>query len=37
MVADALTRMNIYVVSHVDEKKNELVKDVYRLSRLSDG
>ena len=34
MVADALSRMIMGSVSHVDESKKDLVKDVHRLSRL---
>ena len=34
MVADALSRMAMGSVSHVDEEKKELAKDVHRLSLL---
>ena len=34
MVADALSRMTMSNVSHVDEAKKNLVKDVHRLARL---
>ena len=35
MVDDALSRMTMGSVSHIGEAKNDLVKDVYRLARLS--
>ena len=34
VVADALSRMIISNVSHVEEAKKDLVKDVHRLARL---
>ena len=34
VVADALSRMAMGSVSHVDEEKKELAKDVHRLSLL---
>ena len=33
-VADSLSRMTMYSVSHVEEEKKELVKDVHRFARL---
>ena len=35
VVVDALSRMTMGSVSHIGEAKNDLVKDVYRLARLS--
>ena len=32
MVVDALSRMTMCSVTHVDESKKDVVKDVYRLS-----
>ena len=34
VVADALSRMTMGSVSHIDEAKKDLVKDVHRLARL---
>ena len=34
VVADALSRLSIGSVAHVDKEKKELVKDVHRLARL---
>ena len=34
MVADSLSRMTMSSVSHIDEAKKDLVRDVHRLSRL---
>ena len=34
MLADALSRMTIGCVSHVDKAKKDLVKEDYRLARL---
>ena len=34
VVADALSRMTIGCVSHLEEEKKELVKDVHRLACL---
>ena len=34
VVTDALSRMNIGIVSHVVEAKKDLLKDVHRLDRL---
>ena len=34
VVVDSLGRMTMGSVSHVEEEKNELVKDVHRLARL---
>ena len=34
VVADALSRMNIDSVSHIEEAKKDLMKDVHRLARL---
>ena len=34
VVADVLSRMTMDNVSHVDEVKKDLVKDVHRLARL---
>ena len=34
VVVDALSRLSIGSVSHVEEKRKELVKDVHRLARL---
>ena len=34
VVADGLSRVTIGSVSHVEEAKKELVKDVHRLGRL---
>ena len=34
VVADALSRLFMGSVSHIEESRNELVKDVHRLSRL---
>ena len=34
MVADYLTHLSIVMVSHLDESKKDLVKDVHRLARL---
>ena len=34
VVADALSRLSKVSVAHVEEERNELVKDVYRLARL---
>ena len=34
VVVDALSRMNMGSVSHVDEDKNDILKYVLRLSRL---
>ena len=34
MVADALSGMTMGSVSHVDEAKKDLAKEVHRLSRL---
>ena len=34
MVADALSHITIRSVSHMEEEKKELVKDVHRLARL---
>ena len=34
VVADALSRMTMGSVSHVEQEKKELVKDVHRLARL---
>ena len=34
VVADALSRLSMGSVAHVDEERNELVKDVHRLARL---
>ena len=34
VVADAISRMTMGSVSHVEEAKKDLVKDVHRLSRL---
>ena len=34
MVADALSRMKMGCVSHVEEAKKDLEKDVHRLARL---
>ena len=36
VVADALTRLYMGSVAHVEEERRELVKDVQRLSRLGD-
>ena len=33
VVSDALSRMNMGILSHIDESKKELVKDVQRLAR----
>lgn len=35
LVADALTRMTMSSVSHVEESKKDLVKDVRKFARLS--
>ena len=35
VVVDVLSRMTIGSVSHIDEAKKHLVKDVHRLSRLA--
>lgn len=35
VVADTLSRLSVYNGSHVEDDKNELVWDVYRLSQLS--
>ena len=34
VVADALSCMNMGSVSHIDEAKKDIVKDVHRLARL---
>ena len=34
LVADVLSTLSMDNVSHVEEKRNDLVKDVYRLARL---
>ena len=34
VVADALSRLSMGSVAHVEEKRKELVKDVHRLARL---
>ena len=34
VVPDALSRLSICIVSHVDEERKELLKDVHRLARL---
>ena len=34
VVADALSRLSIGSVAHVEEKRKELLKDVHRLDRL---
>ena len=34
IVADALSRLSMGIVAHVEEKRKELVKDVHMLSRL---
>ena len=34
VVADALSRLSIGSVAHVEEERKELVKDVHRLDRL---
>ena len=34
VVVDALSRLSIDCVAHVEEKSEELVKDVHRLARL---
>ena len=34
VVVDALSRLSKVSVAHVEEERNELVKDVYRLARL---
>ena len=34
VVADALSRMTMSSVSHVEESKKDLVKDVHRIARL---
>ena len=34
MVADALNQLSMGSVSHIDEAKKYLVKDVYRVARL---
>ena len=34
VVVEALSRMTIGSVSHIDKAKNDLVRDVHRLSRL---
>ena len=34
MVADALSSMTMGSVSHIDEAKKDLLKDVHRLARL---
>ena len=34
VVEDALSRLSMGSVAHVDEERNELVKDVHRLARL---
>ena len=34
VVADALSRLSMGSVAHVEEKRKELVKDVHRLTRL---
>ena len=34
VVADALSRLSMGSVAHVEEKRNELVKDVHMLARL---
>ncbi|WMV32696.1 hypothetical protein MTR67_026081 [Solanum verrucosum] len=34
VVADALSRLSIGTVAHVEEERKELAKDVYRLGRL---
>ena len=33
-MADALSRLSMGSVAHVEEKRKELVKDVHRLARL---
>ena len=33
MVADALSQLSIGIVSHVEESKRNLVKDVHRFAR----
>ena len=34
VLADALSRMTMGSVSHLDEDKNDLARDVHRLARL---
>ena len=34
IVADALSRLSMGSVAHVEEKRKDLVKDVHRLARL---
>ena len=34
VVADALSRLSMGSVAHVEEERKELVKDVHRLARL---
>ena len=34
VVADALSRLSMGSVTHVEEERNELVKDVHKLARL---
>ena len=34
LVADALSRLGMGSVAHVEEERKELVKDVHRLARL---
>ena len=34
VVADAISRLSMGSVAHVEEKRKELVKDVHRLARL---
>ena len=34
VVADALRRLRIHSVSHIDDEKKEMVKEVHQLSRL---
>ena len=34
VVADSLRRLSMGSVAHVEEEKNELVKDIHRLARL---
>ena len=34
VVADALSRLSMGTVAHVEEERKDLVKDVYRLARL---
>ena len=37
VVADALSKLSIGSVSHIDDEKNDLVKEVHQLARLGVG